>query len=125
MRPLPLPHQHPLAPRSRPAGHHQDPVHALWCTPYGRAPHRRHPAWPGHDARHFAHRRSTQRPARLPALAMTTDDANTSETGPANQLPSSSPVATLPPALRRSLLPLPALVAISFYMVILAIVDVV
>jgi hypothetical protein len=53
---------------------------------------------------------------------MTTDNKpNTPETGPANQ-----PVAAAPlPALRRDLLPLPALVAISLYMVVLAIVDVV
>jgi hypothetical protein len=57
---------------------------------------------------------------------MTPDnDANTPKIGPANRLPSSSPAATLPPTLRRSLLPLPALAAISLYMVILAVVDVV
>jgi hypothetical protein len=53
------------------------------------------------------------------------DEGNTPETNPADELPSSNPTATLPPMLRRSLLPLPALVAISLYMVILAVVDVV
>ena len=56
------------------------------------------------------------------------DEANIGETAPANQPPSSNlpkPAVTLPPVLRRSLLPLPALVAISLYMVILAVVDVV
>jgi hypothetical protein len=59
---------------------------------------------------------------------MTTDDEpNTHETDSAKQPPSSNqPAAGIPlPALRRDLLPLPGLAAISLYMVVLAIVDVV
>jgi hypothetical protein len=53
------------------------------------------------------------------------EEVNPLETGRANQPSPSNPTATLPPSLRRSLLPLPALAAISLYMVILAVVDVV
>jgi hypothetical protein len=56
---------------------------------------------------------------------MPDEKANHLEDAPAIQPSPPNPTAILPPTPRRNLLPLPALVAISFYMVVLAIVDVV